>query len=277
MSDVPELYSIPFGRSGPLVVFCHGLLGQGRNFAQVAKHLGLNGARTILLDMPNHGRSLWTEHFDYREHADIVAEWLRSAPEVDGEPVTLVGHSMGGKIAMLVALRHPELLERLVVADMSPVAYHGRHMFRDIVNAVRTLDVTTLKDREEASERLRPLLPDRGIRLWVLQNLTRDGSSWRWLPNLEMLDAELESILGWPEDVRGSWDGPTLWIKGGRSDYVLPEYTPVMRSYFPATRLLTIKDSGHWVHTEQREIFTAAVERFTIPQPTTTVTPASPR
>lgn len=275
MSTLPALHSIPFGAgSGPLLVFCHGLLGQGRNFAQIAKHAGLHGARTILLDMPNHGRSMWTEHFDYREMADIVAAWLANSPEVDGQQAALVGHSMGGKIAMLVALYHPELVDRLVVADMSPVAYHGHNQFREIVSAVRSLDLSTLKDREQASELLRPRLPDRGIRMWVLQNLTRDGKSWRWLPNLDLLDAELDRIVGWPDDVEATWDGPTLWVKGANSDYVLPEYAPAMRRYFPATVQVTIKDSGHWVHTEQRDIFATVVERFTL---SGEVSPTAPR
>ncbi|WOP17929.1 alpha/beta fold hydrolase [Raineyella sp. LH-20] len=272
MSTVPSLFSIGFGAEGPLVVFCHGLLGQGRNFAQIAKHMGLHGARTLLLDMPNHGRSLWTEHFDYLQTADILADWLADSTEVGGEPVTLVGHSMGGKISMLVALRHPELVERLVVADMSPVAYTGHRQFQDIIAAIRTIDLDRLPDRQTASEILRPLLPDRGIREWVLQNLTRTGRSWSWLPNIAVLAAELDRILGWPEGVDGSWDGPTLWIKAANSDYVLPEYAPIMRRYFPATRQLTIKDSGHWVHTEQREVFTAAVERF-VAQPARSVAP----
>ena len=267
MSTVPDLFSITFGRSGPLVVFCHGLLGQGRNFAQIAKHVGMNGARTILLDMPNHGRSMWTEHFDYVEMADIVAQWLRTSPEVDGEPVVLVGHSMGGKIAMLIALRHPDLVDRLAVADMSPVTYRGNSDFRSIVDAIRSLYLSTLRDRDQASEQLRPHLPDHGLRLWVLQNLTRKGDAWKWLPNLDVLDAELGSILAWPDGIDTSWDGATLWIKGGKSNYILPEYGPVMRRYFPATLKVTIKDAGHWVHSEQPEIFTAALERFVLSDP----------
>lgn len=267
MSTVPALYSIGFGAEGPLVVFCHGLLGQGRNFAQIAKHMGLHGARTILLDMPNHGRSLWTEHFDYLQTADIVAEWLADSTEVEGEPVTLVGHSMGGKISMLVALRHPELVERLVVADMSPVTYTGHRQFQDIIAAVRAVDLDRLPDRQTASDIMRPLLPDHGIRQWVLQNLARNGRSWYWQPNITMLAAELDNVLGWPEGVEGSWDGPTLWIKAADSDYVLPAYAPTMRRYFPATLQVTIKDSGHWVHAEQRDVFTAAVERFVLRRP----------
>ncbi|QGF24461.1 alpha/beta fold hydrolase [Raineyella fluvialis] len=264
MTTVPDLFSITFGTEGPLVVFCHGLLGQGRNFAQIARQLGLHGASTVLLDMPNHGRSLWTEHFDYPEAADIVARWLVGSPEVGGRPVTLVGHSMGGKISMLVALRHPELVEKLVVADMSPVVYHGHRQFADIVAAIEALDLGQITDRQSASAMMRPLLPDRGLREWVLQNLARDGDSWYWQPNIRMLAAELNKVLGWPEEVEGTWDGPTLWIKGANSDYVLPEYAPAMRRYFPNTLQVTIKDSGHWVHTERREVFTAALERFVL-------------
>jgi pimeloyl-ACP methyl ester carboxylesterase len=267
MSTVPDLYSIPYGRTGPLVVFCHGLLGQGRNFAGIAKHLGRNDARTILLDMPNHGRSLWTEHFDYLQSADLVAQWLRTSTEVAGEPVTLVGHSMGGKISMLVALRHPDLVERLAVLDMSPVTYQGHSDFRTIVDALRTLDLKSLESRDQASELLRDRLPDRGLRLWVLQNLAREGDAWRWLPNLDVLDAELESIVGWPEGTGGQWDGPTLWLRGANSDYVRPEYGPVMRGYFPATLKVTVKDAGHWLHSEQPEVVTEALQRFVLAAP----------
>ena len=263
----PDLYSIPYGDEGPLVVFCHGLLGQGRNFAQIAKQLGRHGARTILLDMPNHGRSLWTDHFDYPQAADIVAAWLRSAPEVAGEPVTLVGHSMGGKISMLLALRHPELVERLAVLDMSPVAYQHGSEFRHIIDALRGLDLASLADRDEASELLRPALPERGLRLWLLQNLTRDGDAWRWLPNLDVLDSELDRIVGWPEGVRGRWAGPTLWLRGAESNYVLPEYDAVMRGYFPAALKVSVKHAGHWLHTEQREVVTEALRRL-LQQPT---------
>lgn len=270
MSPVPDLFSIPFGTTGPLVVFCHGLLGQGRNFAQVAKHLGTHGARTVLLDMPNHGRSLWTDRFDYLEAADTVAEWLRASPQVDGEPAVLVGHSMGGKIAMLIALRHPELVHRLAVVDMSPVTYGRTSDFQTIIAAIRSLDLSTLTHRDQASELMRAHLPDHGLRLWVLQNLARDGSSWRWLPNIDVLEADLDRITAWPEDVTGSWDGPTLWVKGETSDYILPEYEPVMRRYFPAARKITIKGAGHWVHTEQREVFTEAIERFALPSPART-------
>lgn len=262
MTTPPDLYSIPYGQHGPLVVFCHGLLGQGRNFAQIAKQLGRNGARTVLLDMPNHGRSLRTQHFDYLEAADILARWLATAPEVNGEPVTLVGHSMGGKISMLVALRHPEAVERLAVLDMSPVAYASRSEFRNIIDALRNLDLATLKDREAASEQLRLALPDHGLRMWLLQNLAREGGTWRWLPNLDLLDAELDRVVDWPEGVQGHWDGPTLWLRGAKSDYVLPAYEPAMRGYFPAARKITVKDAGHWLHTEQRDVVAGALERF---------------
>ncbi len=258
---VPDLYSIPFGRTGPLVVFCHGLFGQGRNWAQIAKHLGLNGFRTLLLDMPDHGRSAWTDDFSYLGMADMVAAWLAASPEVAGEAVRLVGHSMGGKVAMLLALRHPGLVARLCVVDIAPVAYHGHDNITEIARAASALNVHTLTSRHEAAIRLADGIPDKVIRSWLLTNLVRDASGWHWTMNLKLLAANLDRIAGWPQ-VEGRWDGPVLWVKGGDSDFVTPAYAPAMQRYFPATRRIVVKNSGHWVQAEQPQVFTAVLERF---------------
>ena len=258
---VPDLYSIPFGRTGPLVVFCHGLFGQGRNWAQIAKHLGLSGFRTLLLDMPDHGRSGWTERFSYLGMADTVATWLATSPEVAGEPIRLVGHSMGGKVAMLLALRHPELVDRLCVVDIAPVTYRGHDNVTQVARAAAALDLHTLTDRHEAAVRLTDAIPDRGVRSWLLTNLIRDAGGWRWTMNLALLAANLDRIAGWPE-IEGRWGGPVLWVKGGDSDFVRPAYAPLMQRYFPATRRIVVKDAGHWVQAEQPQVFTAVLERF---------------
>lgn len=247
------------GESGSPVVFCHGLFGQGRNWNQIARRLcaGDPPHRALLLDMPNHGRSPWTEGFDYVEAADLVAGMLDPA-----DPVALVGHSMGGKIAMLVALRHPELVERLVVVDVAPVAYGHATEFDGYIAAMLGLDLEALEGRGEADAALQEAVPDPGVRAFLLQNLRREGEAWRWQPHLEMIRDHLDAITGWPEGDLGVYGGPVLWVAGERSHYVQGEYDAAMERLFPRERRVVVKGAGHWVHSEQPEIFGEVLRRF---------------
>ena len=180
-----DLHVTELGETGSPVVFCHGLFGQGRNWTQIGKELAREH-RVLLVDMPNHGRSPWTDTVDYVDLADRVADLF--APE---DPVALVGHSMGGKIAMLLALRRPELVERLCVVDVSPVTYRNTWEFGRYVDAMRGLDLAALERRGDADEQLRDDVPNDTVRSFLLQNLRRDGESWRWQVNLEVLGDEL--------------------------------------------------------------------------------------
>ena len=154
-----ELFSTQIGSTGPRVAFLHGLFGQGKNWTTVAKALS-DAARVTLVDLPNHGRSAWTDHFSYPEMADQVAELLET--QGDGEPYAVVGHSMGGKIAMALALRHPALVERLCVVDVSPVATAQISNFETFVRGLRSIDLASLTDRESASAQLEPYVPEPG-------------------------------------------------------------------------------------------------------------------
>ena len=243
---------------GAAIAFCHGLFGQGRNWTQIAKALSADH-RVLLLDMPNHGRSPWTESFDYIELADLVAEELRG-----DAPVILVGHSMGGKIAMCVALRHPELVERLVVVDVAPVAYASGREFVGYVEAMRALDLGALERRDQAEEALRGAVPDPVVRSFLLQNLRRTDDGWRWQVNLDLLGESMDGLTGWPADRLGesSYDGPVLWVGGANSDYIADEHSAEMDRRFPRNRRVLIKGAGHWVHSEQPEIFLEVLRRF---------------
>lgn len=254
MSPTERLHRREIGE-GPPVAFCHGLFGQGRNWTQIAKSLA-SDHRCILLDMPDHGRSAWTDGFDYPAVADLVAAGL-----ADDGPLSLVGHSMGGKIAMLVALRHPALVERLCVVDVSPVDYQGLTQFDGYVEAMQAVDLTALGDRRDADRALEPGVPDPTIRGFLLQNLRREHTHWRWQMNLDGLGASLAALSGWP-DPSGSYDGPVLWIAGETSPYIKPEYTERMRALFPRVRQVTVKGAGHWVHADQPAVFTEILRRF---------------
>jgi pimeloyl-ACP methyl ester carboxylesterase len=262
-------HSTSLGDQGSRVVFLHGLFGQGRNWTQIGKALAhpsetqperADQHRVLLVDLPHHGRSSWADHFDYVEVADQVAELLSA-----DDPVALVGHSLGGKVAMVLALRRPELVERLCVVDVSPVAYDRLSDFAGYVAAMRGLDLGSLTTRGDADDALSGAVPDPTVRAFLLQNLRRDGDGWRWQANLEVLGADLSVIGSWPEDqLAGTapYTGPVLWLAGARSDYIRPEYAGAMDRWFPRNRLVTVKEAGHWVHSEQPEVFVEILRRF---------------
>jgi pimeloyl-ACP methyl ester carboxylesterase len=272
-SEEERLHARTLGEAGPRVVFVHGLFGQGKNWTTAAK--GLSGDhRVTLLDLPNHGHSPWTERVDYLDMAETVADELGSF----GEPVTLVGHSMGGKVAMQVALRHPELLRALVVVDISPTEYPvsgGRtddpdeeaSPFAAYIAAMREMDLDSLVSREDADAALQDVVPSRMVRSFLLQSLVREGlgadGGWRWRLNLELLERDLGELRGFPEPPPGAhYDGPVLWIAGANSHYVLPEDRERMEQLFPSTRLVRVKNAGHWVHSEQPQVFLETLKRF---------------
>ena len=254
-----DLHTTSLGETGPLVAFCHGLFGQGKNWTTIAKEVAVDH-RVLLVDMPHHGRSEWPDHFDYVDVADRVAT-LFSADD----PVALVGHSMGGKAAMVLALRHPELVERLCVVDVSPVDYEGRGEFAGYIEAMLALDLGTLEHRRDADEALTGAVPNRTVRSFLLQNLHRGEDGWSWRPNLEVLGRDLEALGGWPADALegvAPYEGSTLWVAGANSPYVEDEYADAMDRWFPRNRRVTIKGAGHWVHSEQPQVFTEVLRRF---------------
>jgi pimeloyl-ACP methyl ester carboxylesterase len=253
------LHTTSLGDRGSPVVFCHGLFGQGKNWAQIAKALAPDH-RTLLVDLPHHGRSPWDEHFDFLEIADQVAGLLSA-----DDPVTLVGHSMGGKVAMVLALRHPDLVARLCVVDVSPVGYGRIGEFAGYIGAMQKLDLAALDQRADADEALGEAVPNPTVRSFLLQNLRREGDSWRWQINLDVLGEELAEVSEWPEDRLDGvapYTGPVLWIAGARSDYVRDEYAAAMDRWFPHNRRVTIKNAGHWVHSEQPEVFVEVLRTF---------------
>lgn len=248
------------GDAGVPVVFLHGLFGQGRNFTQIAKDLQPE-ARSLLVDLPNHGGSAWTDRFDYVEAADLVAEHLAGGVAAAG-PVHVVGHSMGGKVAMVLALRHPDLVDRLVVVDIAPAAGGSLGEFVHLLDSLAALDLSTVTRRSEADEQLAEHVHDARVRGFLLQNLRPDGGTFRWRANLELLRRELSTIGGFPDLGDATFDHPVLWLAGERSDYVRPEHGPTMRRLFPRTTLVTVKGAGHWVHSEQPDVFVTALRTF---------------
>ena len=259
----PTLHVVTKGddTSLPRIAFCHGLFGQGRNWTAISKAVS-DVARPTLVDMPDHGRSPWSEQFDYVEMADAVADTLRAID--DSAPWIVVGHSMGGKASMIMALRHPDLVSRLCVVDVSPVAYREGREFEHFVTSMRGMELDAIETRQDADRMLAADVPDDAVRAFLLQNLRRDGDGWRWQMNLDVLGDSIGRLRGWPvEPTMGKvYEGPVLWISGETSGYVRDDMGDAMRGYFPRARLVTIKNAGHWVHSEQPEIFVEVLRRF---------------
>src|ERR671927_644457 len=196
------------GDAGPHVAFVHGLFGQGKNWTTIAKGLA-DAHRVLLVDLPNHGHSPWTDRVHYLDMVEMLAAELEHL----GEPVTLVGHSMGGKVAMQLALRRPELLRALVVVDIAPTDYPetgGRtddpdeeaSPFAAFISAMRALDLDSLRTREDADRALRTAVPSTMVRSFLLQSLVREGvgadGGWRWRLNLETLARDLGELRRFP-------------------------------------------------------------------------------
>ena len=243
--------------AGLPLVLIHGLFGSAANWHGIARRLA-TGRRVLVPDLRNHGQSPWDPRMDYRTMAIDLAALL----EREGiDRAHLVGHSMGGKAAMWLALTAPERVGSLVVADVAPIAYATRH--GALVQALAALPLNEIADRRDADSRLAAAIHSAPVRGYLLQNLAHDGAGgWRWRLNLEVLAQSLEGILGFPEATGLQFPGATLFLYGSRSDYVTGEGLPRIRALFPLARLRSIPNAGHWVYADQPEAFVAAVDGF---------------
>lgn len=255
-----RLHTVDIGPDdAPTIAWCHGVFGQGKNFTSVARALA-PGYRSVLIDLPNHGHSEWTDDVDYDEWADIVATTLwRRYP--DALPLTLLGHSMGAKVAMRLALRHPQLVQRLVVVDMSPVNRGHLAQFDAYFDGLSSVPLDALRTRHAAEQAMDTYVSSQTIRDFLLQNLRHSGNVWRWQMNLELLSGERDQIGAWPP-IDGVYEGPVLWLLGGQSGYAQPGDESIMKGYFPRVLRVVIKEAGHWVHADQPEAFVDTVRRF---------------
>jgi esterase len=242
---------------GPPLAVLHGLFGSGRNWASIAQRLAAH-CRVIAFDLRNHGGSAWAGGMQYAEMAEDVLAMLA---EREYRRSALLGHSMGGKAAMMAALRDPDMVERLVVVDIAPIAYPPHHL--GLVRAMRALDLSAIKRRSEADAALIPAIPDPAERGFLLQNLVFDDGRPRWRLNLDAIEREMPSLTGFPAVPDNSvYQGPALFVAGDRSDYLPPEHEPAIRRLFPNARIARIADAGHWVHAEQPQAFLDIVEPF---------------
>jgi pimeloyl-ACP methyl ester carboxylesterase len=265
--EAAGLHTTAVGAAGARVAFLHGLFGQGRNWTQIAKALaGPDGtnARCLLVDLPDHGRSPWTREFSYASYADSVATTL--AGVAPGEPWVLVGHSLGGKVAMVTALTHPTLVRSLVVVDIAPKDYGDLDRFVHYIRAMQALPLDELTGRADAEQRFAAVEPDAAVRNFLLQNLRRHGSTWSWQANLALIAQDAargrgSRIADFPDLDVPPYDGPVVWLVGGESGYVTDADAGQMRARFPRARLVVVNGVGHWVHSQAPDVVTETLRR----------------
>lgn len=250
-----DVYDPDGPETGPPLVIAHGLFGSARNWRAISRQLA-RGRRVVAVDMRNHGRSFRSDSQSYPDMAGDLEAVIR---EVCGGTADLLGHSMGGKAAMLVALGGEVTLRRLVIGDIAPVRY--THSHAGYIAAMRRVDLSQVRSRHDADAQLARDEPDAGMRAFLLQSLDLDGETPRWRLNLDVLEAAMDQILDFPE-VTGTYDGPVLFLSGGASHYVGTERRDPIRALFPRARFASIPGAGHWLHAEKPREFIAAVAAY---------------
>ncbi len=243
---------------GPTVIILHGLFGQSRNWATIARALA-ETHRVISVDMRNHGCSPWDDAMTYPEMADDIARLIET--KTDG-PAMLVGHSMGGKTTMALALERPELVERACVVDIAPVPYD--HDYDQHLEVMTGLDLSSITRRGEAEARLADGLDDPTFAGFLARNLSKDADGgFRWQVNLEALARHMDDLLDFPVfEADQAYEGPALFLAGSLSTHVQSYHQAEIERLFPAARIEVIDGAGHWVHADDPNAVIARLRPF---------------
>jgi esterase len=240
------------------LMMLHGLFGSASNMQIVGRQIATQRP-VILPDLRNHGRSPHADDVSYQAMAEDI---LRLMDKLGCEHTDLLGHSMGGKVAMWLAINYPDRVNHLIVADISPVTYANR--FVQIISAMQKVDLEKLGDRQQADECLAEYLSDASLRGYLLQNLVRDDDQWSWRINLGQLASNIECIMEFPE-TSAEFAKPVLFIKGESSDYISPAYEDALYRLFPLAEIQVVKNAAHWIYAEQPQTFTHMVTEFLSP------------
>ena len=243
------LHSRIIGHGQPLLIL-HGFLGMSDNWKTLGNQFAENGFQVHLIDQRNHGKSFHSDDFDYEILSQDVLYYMNHH-QIDSAKI--IGHSMGGKTAMQFAISHPNRIQQLIVADISPKFYPPHHQY--IIDALTQLDFETIQSRKEADEVLSQHLSDFGIRQFLLKNLYWVEQGKLGLRfNLDVLKNKMEEI-GESVPATSVYDGPTLFLRGDRSEYIQPNDYPEIQKHFPNSQIETVEKAGHWLHAENPKQF----------------------
>lgn len=241
--------------NGKNIILIHGLFGRLENLAMVAKPLAESYCVTSV-DVRNHGNSFHADVMDYPTMAQDIVNLMQ---HLAIKSAVVLGHSMGGKIAMELALTSPELVEKLIVADIAPVEYPPHH--NKIITGLKSLDFTVIKQRKDADKQLAKYVDEIGVRQFLLRNLSNDNDQLSFKCNVNNIAKNYPQIM---KTYQGSqtYQGPTLFIKGANSNYIMPEHRNEILRLFPQSRARVIQGAGHWLHAEKTAAFNRSVESF---------------
>jgi pimeloyl-ACP methyl ester carboxylesterase len=250
-----ELNHKIFGQGDPLIIM-HGLFGTLDNWQTLAKRLA-EQYMVVIIDLRNHGRSPHVPSHTYQDMSADLAHFMESNWMYHA---SIVGHSMGGKVAMQFASDYPDMVDKLVVVDIAPKDYRGGHEL--ILEALETLDLSKIQSRTEAEEHLLQYIPEFSVRQFLLKNLSRTPADvYEWKMNLPVLIKHYQDILK-NVDIEQPFEGPTLFIRGAESKYIQDSDKDLLHQLYPNARLETIAGAGHWVHAEQPEAFYQTLSLF---------------
>ena len=251
-----ELYFERWGDTGPPLLILHGLFGSSRNWRSIGRRLAEN-RRVYAVDQRNHGKSFHTSALDYAVLADDVREFV----DKHGiGPVAVVGHSMGGKVAATLALESPNRVTHLVVVDVTPLRRVTDA--RAALDALLSTNVSTCASRQEVDQRLAAMVPDARTRSFLLTNLERDeDGAFAWRVNLPAIDAHFDEIAA-PIGARVTFEGPALFVNGGRSEHLRSTDRTSIREVFLRAEFVEVEEAGHWVHADAPETFVGVVGGF---------------
>lgn len=252
-----ELAYQDIGEGEPIVIL-HGLFGAAKNWNSIAKQMARK-YRILTVDLRNHGKSPWTETMSYVEMAQDLVAFL---DQRGLDKATIVGHSMGGKVAMTTALKFADRVERLVVADMAPVKYKNM-VFKTYVEKLQSIDLSKVSKRSDVDPLISDVVESPAVRAFLLGNLENTEDGLKWMVNLETLGREMDKIAGVPAlrmDVK--YSGQTLFVSGANSDYVQPSHHQLIKHLFPNVEFKVVEGAGHWVHAEKPHEFMAVLSDF---------------
>lgn len=243
------------GNTGEPLIILHGLFGSLDNWQSIAKELSANYI-VYSLDQRNHGKSFHSNDINYEILAQDLADFME---EQHIPKANILGHSMGGKVAMKFALTHPEKVIKLLVADIGPIPYEGDHLL--IFKAMMEMPLSEITSRQEAETFLEGRISSFVLRQFILKNLGRNGQNFEWKPNVNALFEHYHELMNF-DTASKKFLGTTLFIRGGNSDYINIADFNFYQSIFPSAELITISDAGHWLHAEQPEKFIQVVKTF---------------
>ena len=253
------LHAVEAGASHPgtAVALLHGLFGSAISMSRVQRVLAQT-RRVLAFDLRNHGASPHEAGMTYGAMAEDITGSLAAR---DGSPAVVIGHSMGGKAAMMTALMHPECVARLLVSDIAPVPYPSHGAYRDYAAAMQKMPLHAGMTRADADAALADVCQDATLRAFLLTNL-RFGAEPYWRIGLDEIADGMNQILDWQVPAGARYDGPVLFVAGELSHYIQPEHRALIRELFPAARFVTIKGAGHWVHADAPDAFADVARGF---------------